>query len=467
MPSTIFDKIWEQHRITTSEEGTDLLHVDRSMLHDLSGTVGLEDMATDGRRVRNPALHLAVPDHAVSTDPGGQEAHDPRRERFVGGLERLSCESGIRHYGRGSGGQGITHVVGIERAFTLPGLTLVCGDSHTSTHGAVGALAWGIGSTETRHVLATQTLWMKKPKQARVWLEGSPMPGVYAKDVILWLIGRLGADWGREHAVEFAGPFVEGLSVEGRATVCNLAIEMGARFAIIAPDDTTFDYLRGGAFAPAGELWDRAVEDWGDLKTDGAASFEKEESFDVSGIVPQVTWGLSPEQVTGIEGGLPGPEAVDQAVTDYIGLVPGQGVGGVPLDYVFIGSCANNRIEDLRIAAAVVRGRRVAEGVTAWVVPGSEMVERAAEDEGLAEVFVEAGFSWRRPGCSMCVAVNGDAVPPGKRCLSTSNRNFIGRQGPGARTHLASPATAAASAIAGAIADPRGYLTAADAEKTS
>jgi 3-isopropylmalate/(R)-2-methylmalate dehydratase large subunit len=453
-PATLLDRVWEEHRIATDADGVDLLHVDRSLLHDLSGTVGLEDLEAAGRRVRHPELHLAVPDHAIGSDPHGLSG--PRTRRFVDGLARLTAAAGIRHLPRGSGAQGITHVVGLEQAFTLPGVTVVCGDSHTSTHGAVGALAWGIGSTETAHVLATQTLWQRKPRQKRVLLTGAPGPGVTAKDVVLQLIGRLGTDYGREHAVEFAGPYVRGLSVEGRATVCNLALELGARFALVAPDETVLRYLAGRPGTPTGPDLDAAVAHWRGLVTDPGAVFDGQVEVDVTATAPQVTWGTSPEHVVDVDGAV--PRDADPEALAHQGLRPGQGLAGLPLDRVFIGSCANNRIEDLRAAARVLAGRRVADGLVAWVVPGSEAVAAAARAEGLEEVFTAAGFEWRAPGCSLCVAVNGDRVAPGQRCLSTSNRNFVGRQGPGARTHLASPVTAAASALAGCITDPRPLL---------
>jgi 3-isopropylmalate/(R)-2-methylmalate dehydratase large subunit len=449
-PATLFDKLWDRHLVTTNDEGLDLIHIDRSLLTDLSGTIGLEEMEQDDSAVACPGLHAAMPDHVIPTGSEDTPQQAKLRARFVVNLDRLSKQTGIRHFARGSGRQGIVHVVGLEQGFTLPGTTLVCGDSHTSTHGAVGALAWGIGSTEVKHVLATQTLWMKRPKRARVWLDGTLQRGVFSKDLILWLIGRLGADYGREHAVEFTGPVIEALSVEARASVCNLGVEMGARFALIAPDDTTFRYLAGRTYAPEPALWEAALEDWRRLKTDPGAQFDKEIYLDASEVTPQITWGISPEQVTNLGGAVPLSGADDGAL-DYMGLAPGQSLEGLPVDYVFIGSCANSRIEDLRLVADIVRGKRVAERVTAWVVPGSEAVKRAAEDEGLAKIFLAAGFQWREPGCSMCNAVNGDLVAPGKRAVSTSNRNFVGRQGPNARTHLASPATAAACALAGEI----------------
>ncbi|MCA8900579.1 MAG: 3-isopropylmalate dehydratase large subunit [Hyphomonas sp.] len=447
---TLFGKLWNRHLILTNPEGLDLIHVDRSLLTDLSGTVGLEEMEEDGRKVANPALHAAMPDHVIPTGREDTPQQAKLRERFVRNLDRLSVQQGIRHFGRGSGRQGIVHVVGLEQGFTLPGATLVCGDSHTSTHGAVGALAWGIGSTEVKHVLATQTLWMKRPKTARVWLDGSLKRGVFSKDLILWLIGELGADFGREHAVEFAGPAIDALSIEARASLCNLGVEMGARFALIAPDEKTFAYHRGRPYVPDGELWESALEDWRTLHSDVTAIFDKEVRLDVSDVTPQITWGVSPEHVTGRGGAVPA-EGAESGALDYMGLCAGQSLIGLPVDYVFIGSCANSRIEDLRIAADIVRGQQVAGGVTAWVVPGSEAVKQLAEAEGLADIFIAAGFEWREPGCSMCNAVNGDLVAPGKRAVSTSNRNFVGRQGPNARTHLASPATAALCALAGEI----------------
>lgn len=449
-PSSLFDKLWDRHCILTNAEGLDLIHIDRSLLTDLSGTIGLEEMQKDGRPVACPGLHVAMPDHVIPTGSEDTPEQAKLRERFVVNLDHMSKAAGIRHFARGSGRQGIVHVVGLEQGFTLPGATLVCGDSHTSTHGAVGALAWGIGSTEVKHVLATQTLWMKRPKKARIWLEGALRRGVFSKDLILWLIGQLGADYGREHAVELAGPAIEALSIEARASICNLGVEMGARFALIAPDEKTFRYLEGRTYAPSGAIWEAALEDWRSLKSDPDAVFDKEARLDISEVTPQITWGVSPEQVSGLGGGVPANTSETGAL-NYMGLQAGQSLEGLPIDYVFIGSCANSRIEDLRLVADIVRGQTVSDRVTAWVVPGSEAVKRAAEAEGLAEIFLAAGFEWRQPGCSMCNAVNGDLVAPGKRAVSTSNRNFVGRQGPNARTHLASPVTAAICALAGEI----------------
>jgi 3-isopropylmalate/(R)-2-methylmalate dehydratase large subunit len=453
-PLTAFDKIWDAHVITKDGEDLDLIHIDRSLLTDLSGTVGLEENVAEGRPLPCPELHVAIPDHAIATDDA--PVFPEREARFAGELARLSELTGMRHWPRTSGRQGIVHVAGIEQGLTLPGATLVCGDSHTSTHGAVGAIAWGIGTTEVRHVLATQTLWLKKPLRARIWLDGTLGFGVTAKDIVLALIGQLGTDYGREHAIEFAGPVVRAMSIEARATLCNLAIEMGARIGFVAPDETTFAYLKGRPFAPKGKNWDAALAAWALLQTDDGAVFDKEERIDISLIAPQLTWGTSPNQVVPI--GAPVPSDAAQTSLDYIGLSAGDRVAGIPIDYVFIGSCANSRIEDLRAAAEVLRGKRIADHVTAWVVPGSEAVADEARAEGLDTIFIDAGFDWRLPGCSMCNAVNGDTVPSGKRVVSTSNRNFVGRQGPGSRTHLASPITAAACALAGSLADPRDYL---------
>ena len=454
-PKTAFDKIWDAHVILSDGEGLDLVHIDRSLLTDLSGTLGLEEMYGEGRTVANPELHLAIPDHAIPT--GGRPANPERERRFVDELERLAAFNAIRHRPRGSGEQGIVHVAGIEQGFTLPGATLVCGDSHTSTHGAIGALAWGVGSTEVKHVLATQTLWLKRPRRARIWLDGTLGFSATAKDVALWLIGELGADYGREHAIEFAGPAVAALSVEARATLCNLAVEMGARIGFVAPDETVFRYVEGRQFAPAPADWACALESWRAIRSDEDAVFDKEVRFDVSGIAPQISWGTSPDQVAPVTATV--PANAPRTTLDYIALDSGQAILGTPVDYVFIGSCANGRIEDLRAASQVVAGRHVSPQVTAWVVPGSEAVDAQARAEGIDAIFRDAGFEWRLPGCSMCNAVNGDIVPAGKRSVSTSNRNFMGRQGPGSRTHLASPVTAAASALEGRIADPRPYMT--------
>jgi 3-isopropylmalate/(R)-2-methylmalate dehydratase large subunit len=371
--------------------------------------------------------------------------------------------SGVRLFDLGQPGQGIVHVIGPELGLTLPGTLLVCGDSHTCTHGGMGALAFGIGSSEVVHVLATQTIVQRRPKKMRATFDGALPAGVTPKDMILRLIGEIGAAGGTGYAVEYAGSAIRALDIEGRLTICNLSIELGAKCGMVAPDDTTFAFLSGRPYAPAGEAWDAAVSDWRALPSDPDAVFDREVTIDVARIAPQITWGTSPEHVVGVDGRIPDPAAVAdsdrrnalQAALEYMGLKPGVLIAGTPVDWVFIGSCTNSRISDLRAAAAVANGRRVAASVRAWVVPGSENVKRQAEAEGLDRVFKSAGFEWREPGCSMCLAMNNETVPPGQRSVSTSNRNFVGRQGPGARTHLASPAMAAAAALAGRIVDVR------------
>jgi 3-isopropylmalate/(R)-2-methylmalate dehydratase large subunit len=378
-------------------------------------------------------------------------------------MRRHLSGSGIRFFDLGQPGQGIVHVMGPELGLTQPGMLVVCGDSHTCTHGGLGALAFGIGSSELTHVLATQTLIQRRPRTMRVRFEGRLPVGVTAKDLILTLIGHIGAAAGTGYAVEYAGSAIRDLPVEGRLTICNLSIELGAKMGLIAPDEKTYDYLRGRPYAPQGEMWDRAVAAWRKLPSDPDAAFDREVVIDVEKIIPQVTWGISPEHVIGVDGRVPNPSEVADAARraaietaiDYMGLTPGAPIAGTPVDWVFIGSCTNSRLSDLRAAAEIARGRKVASNVRAWVVPGSEIVKRDAVAEGLDKIFTDAGFEWREPGCSMCLAANGEVVAPGQRSVSTSNRNFVGRQGPRARTHLASPASAAAAAIAGAIADVR------------
>ncbi len=460
---TLFDKIWDAHVVADLGDDTALLHVDRHIMHDLGGGMGLRRIGEMGYRVRNPELTFATPDHAVSSAPGRTADTSPLSAQYMRALREQTRRHGVRLFDLGEDGQGIVHVVGPEMGISLPGTTIVCGDSHTCTHGALGAMAWGIGSSELLHVLATQTIQQRRPKRMRVTFTGTPGEWVRPKDLILHLIGTLGAAAGTGHAVEYAGPAIRALSMEGRLTLCNLSIEMGARFGMIAPDDTTIEYLSGRPFAPKGEVWDKAVAAWRRLPSDPDAVFDREEHVDIGSLAPQITWGTSPQDVVGVDGVIPDPASLPDAsrrnaATDalrYMGLEPGRPIAGTPIDRVFIGSCTNSRIEDLRDAARVVRGRRVAAGVTAWVVPGSVRVKQEAESEGLDRVFRDAGFDWREPGCSQCVAANGEVVPPGQRCVSTSNRNFVGRQGPGARTHLASPALAAAAAVAGSIADVR------------
>lgn len=452
-PQTLIEKLWASHIVQSAGNGTDLLHVDRHLLTDLAGTMGLEDVSHEEVGVLSPSLHAAVPDHVISTRLDSREDNPEQHRRFVGGLEKLSELHGIRHFGRSSGMQGIAHLFGLEQAFSLPGLTVVCGDSHTPTHGAIGALAWGIGSTEVKHALATQALWMKKPRTARIWIEGYLRRGVVAKDLILWLIGKLGAQFGVGHAVEFAGPLVGSMSVESRATLCNLAVELGAPYAIIAPDETVFEYLEGRRFSPRGELWALAISDWKELRSDPGAQFDKCVEVDARDVSPQITWGTRPDQTIPISGMVPDIPG-ETHTRSYMAVREGQTLLGQRVDVVFIGSCANGRIEDLRLAASMVAGKQVAHHVRALIVPGSQQVKKLAEEEGLDQIFRRAGFEWREPGCSMCVAVNGDLAGAEQRVVSTSNRNFIGRQGKGARTHLASPIIAAACALAGEITMP-------------
>ncbi|MBR0850720.1 3-isopropylmalate dehydratase large subunit [Bradyrhizobium diazoefficiens] len=455
-------KIWDQHVVARVSEDTDLIHIDRHLLHDLGGSRGLLDLKSRGLSVHNPELTFATPDHAISTAPGRSGTSRIGQE-LLAALRVETAASGIRMFDVDQPGQGIVHVIGPELGLSLPGCTIVCGDSHTCTHGGLGALAFGIGSSELTHVLATQTLIQRRPKTMRVRFEGRLPPGVTAKDMILALIGQVGAAGGTGYAVEYAGSAIRDLAVEGRLTICNLSIELGAKIGMVAPDETTFEFLRGRTYAPKGAMWEQAVEAWRELASDADATFDREVEIDVEKIIPQVTWGISPEHVIGVDGRIPDPGAIEdparraavETALDYMGLQAGAPIAGTPIDWVFIGSCTNSRLSDLRAAADVARGRRVAPNVRAWVVPGSENVKRQAVAEGLDRIFTEAGFEWREPGCSMCLAANGEVVAPGQRSVSTSNRNFVGRQGPRARTHLASPASAAASAIAGAIADVR------------
>ena len=459
---TLFDKIWQAHVVADLGDGYALLHVDRHLLHDLGGGRAVMDIKEKGYRLRNPGLTFATPDHAISSAPG-RAGTTATAARLLEDLRRLAREEGVRLFDVGEPGQGIVHVIGPELGLSLPGALIVCGDSHTCTHGGMGALAFGIGTSEVTHVLATQCLVQRRPKRMRVRFEGARGAGVTPKDMILHLIGRIGAAGGTGYAVEYGGAAVRALDVEGRLTLCNLSIELGAKMGMVAPDDTTFDYLAGRDFAPRGALWESALAAWRRLPSDPEASFEREERVDTGAIAPQITWGTSPEQVIAIGERIPDPAAMQdpgkrraaEAALDYMGLTPGAPIAGTPIDVVFIGSCTNSRLSDLRAAADIARRGRVAPQVRAWVVPGSESVKRQAEAEGLDRIFRDAGFEWREPGCSMCVAANGETVPPGRRSVSTSNRNFVGRQGPGARTHLASPAMAAAAALAGAIADVR------------
>jgi 3-isopropylmalate/(R)-2-methylmalate dehydratase large subunit len=461
MGLTLFDKVWNEHVVTDLGDGFALLHVDRHLITD-AGSKALVEMRQLGHEMRNPELAVASPDHSVSSAPGraGMTANGIK---LVGNLRKEAAARGIRLFDVGHPSQGILHVIGPELGLTLPGVLLVCADSHTCTHGGLGALAFGIGASEFMHVAVTQTIAQQKPKTMRVHIDGKPIAGVSPKDIILHVIGRIGASGGTGYAIEYAGEAVRDLEIEGRLTLCNLSIELGAKIGMVAPDEKTYAYLQGRELGPRAQDWDAAVAHWRTLRTDDDTMFDREVRIDVSAIAPQITWGTSPEQVIGVGERVPDPSlagdagkrASMQAALDYMGLEAGRPIAGTPVDWVFIGSCTNARLSDLRIAAAVAQGRKVAARVHAWVVPGSESVKRAAEAEGLDRIFKDAGFEWRDPGCSMCVAANGETVPRGQRSISTSNRNFVGRQGPGARTHLASPAMAAAAAIAGAIVDFR------------
>ncbi len=459
-PRTMFEKIWARHVVVEGPGGHTLLYVDRHLLHEGS-THAFVRLAKAGRRVRRPDLAFATADHYLPTTPPGTPIADAEVRNMIESLARGTGDNGIVYFGPGDPRRGIVHVIGPEQGLTLPGITLVCGDSHTATHGAFGALAFGIGSTEVEHVMATQTLWQKKPRAMRIGVEGRLGRGVTAKDVILAIIARIGAGGGTGHVLEYAGSAVRAMSMDERMTVCNMSIEAGARAGMIAPDETTFTFLEGRPFAPRGETWARAVADWRALATDAGAAFDREVVLAAADIAPTVTWGTSPQDAAPVTSRVPDPAAtadggrrasLERALA-YMGLVPGTPLTEVRVDRVFIGSCTNSRLEDLRAAAAVVRGRRAV--VPAWVVPGSGLVKRAAEAEGLDRVFRDAGLEWREPGCSMCVGMNGDLAREGERVASTSNRNFEGRQGKGARTHLMSPAMAAAAAVTGRLTDVR------------
>ncbi|HVZ42192.1 MAG TPA: 3-isopropylmalate dehydratase large subunit [Ramlibacter sp.] len=465
MSRTLFDKLWDIHVIEELGDGWALIHVDRHLLHDFSGPDAMREIESRGVRPFNPGLAFATPDHGVSSAPGRTGLTSLAGRTHYAALKRDTAAAGIRLLDVNSGSQGIVHVVGPELGIVLPGLSVACADSHTCTNGALGALAIGIGSTDCAHVMATQTLRLKKPGNMRIDLQGRIGAGVTPKDVALHIIQTLGAAAGTGHAIEFAGSAIRAMPVEGRLTVCNLAVEMGARFGVIAPDTKTIEYVRGRRHAPAGAQLEQAVIDWRELHSDDDARFDVDVTIDVTGVAPTVTWGTSPAQAIPIDGVMPElssfEDPVDRsaavAAYKYMGLEPGHRLIGTPVDWVFIGSCNNARLSDLEAAADVVRGRHVAPGVTAWIVPGSESVKQEAERLGLDRIFLRAGFAWRSPGCSMCAGSNGETVPPGQRCISTSNRNFMGRQGPRARTHLASPAMAAAAAMAGAIVDARSF----------
>jgi len=462
-PRTLFDKIWQNHLVDVQEDGTCLIYIDRHLVHEVTSPQAFEGLKLAGRKVRRPDLTLAVADHNVPTTDRSKGIDDEESRIQVETLEKNVKDFGVPYFPVMDVRQGIVHIIGPEQGFTLPGMTIVCGDSHTATHGAFGALAFGIGTSEVEHVLATQTLLQAPAKNMRITVEGAVPEGVTSKDVILAIIGKIGTAGGTGHVVEYAGEAIRAMSMEARMTVCNMTIEAGARAGMIAPDETTFEYLKGRPMAPKGGEWEMAVEYWKTLPSDEGAAYDKEVVLKAADIIPQVTWGTSPQDVVPVTGMTPDPAAesdpakkgaIERALA-YMGLEPNTPMTEVKVDKVFIGSCTNGRIEDIRAAAAVAKGRKVADSVHAMVVPGSGLVKEQAEQEGLDSILKEAGFDWREPGCSMCLAMNADKLEPGERCASTSNRNFQGRQGPGGRTHLVSPAMAAAAAVSGHLADVR------------
>jgi 3-isopropylmalate/(R)-2-methylmalate dehydratase large subunit len=461
--ATLFGKIWDRHVVTRRGDDV-LLYIDRQLVHEVTSPQAFEGLRLAGRPVRRPGAILAVPDHNVPTTPDRVQRIDDRESREqIETLRRNALGAGVVLFDIADPRQGIVHIIGPESGFVQPGITIVCGDSHTGTLGAFGAIAFGIGTSEVEHVLASQTLWQRMPRQMRVTVTGTLRPLVTPKDVILAVIAKIGASGGTGYAIEFAGDTIRGMSMEGRLTVCNMTIEAGARFGLIAPDETTIAYLSGRPLSPPAEMWSAAVAYWKGLSTDGGAGWDRDVTLPVSALEPHVTWGTSPQDALPVGGSVPDPasqadpgeRARMARALEYMGLAPGTKLTDIAVDKVFIGSCTNARIEDLRAAAAVAKGRKVAPEVTALVVPGSGLVKRQAEEEGLDAIFLEAGFQWRLPGCSMCLGMNPDKLRPGERCASTSNRNFEGRQGPGGRTHLMSPPMAAAAAIAGRIADVR------------
>jgi 3-isopropylmalate/(R)-2-methylmalate dehydratase large subunit len=462
-PRTLFDKIWDAHLVHKDEDGSSLIYIDRHLVHEVTSPQAFEGLRQTGRQVSAPERTLAVADHNVPTSDRSEGIADVESRIQVEALESNAAEFGVPYFGMEDIRQGIVHVIGPEQGFTQPGMTIVCGDSHTATHGAFGALAFGIGTSEVEHVLATQTLIQQPAKNMRITIDGDLTPGVTAKDLILHIIGVIGTAGGTGHVVEYAGEAIRNLSMEGRMTICNMSIEAGARAGMIAPDEHTFNYIKGRPMAPSGEAWDRAVAWWRTLPSDEGARYDREVVINAADIAPTVTWGTSPEDTVAITGTVPTPKAAkDQAqeakinrALDYMGLEAGMKVTDISIDTVFIGSCTNSRIEDLRAAAAIAKGRSVAEGVRAMVVPGSGLVKKQAEEEGLDAIFRDAGFDWREAGCSMCLAMNADRLSVGERCASTSNRNFEGRQGRGGRTHLVSPEMAVAAAISGKLADVR------------
>ncbi|MBT6122349.1 MAG: 3-isopropylmalate dehydratase large subunit [Candidatus Puniceispirillum sp.] len=462
-PKTLFDKIWDAHVVHQQDDGTCLIYIDRHLTHEVTSPQAFEGLRNNGRTVRAPNRTLAVADHNIPTTDRSEGIADEESRIQVEALETNAAEFGVPYFGMNDIRQGIVHVIGPEQGFTQPGMTIVCGDSHTATHGAFGALAFGIGTSEVEHVLATQTLIQKPAKNMRITVDGTLGAGVTAKDVILAIIGKLGTAGGTGHVIEFAGSVIRGLSMEGRMTICNMAIEAGARAGMIAPDDATFDYIADKPMAPKGDLWDKAVAYWRGLPSDEGARYDTEMALAAEDIGPTVTWGTSPEDALPIAGVVPDPEAESDAskrskierAIEYMGLTAGQKLTEIKVDTVFIGSCTNSRIEDLRAAAQIADGKVVADGMRALVVPGSGLVKEQAEAEGLDKIFQAAGFEWREPGCSMCLAMNADKLADGERCASTSNRNFEGRQGRGGRTHLVSPEMAVAAAVTGYLTDVR------------
>ncbi|MCS6289481.1 MAG: 3-isopropylmalate dehydratase large subunit [Nitrospira sp.] len=460
---TLFEKIWNDHVVRAEPDGTTLLYIDRHLVHEVTSPQAFEGLAVAGRTPRRPGAALAVPDHNVPTTDRRVAIADPISAKQIQTLDDNCKTFGITMFGMNDIRQGVVHVIGPEQGFTLPGMTIVCGDSHTSTHGAFGALAFGIGTSEVEHVLATQCLVQKRPKTMEVRVDGQLSPRCSAKDVILAIIGKIGTAGGTGYVIEYTGSAIRALSMEGRMTLCNMSIEGGARAGMVAPDETTFVYIKGRPMAPKGILWDQAVTAWRQLATDPGAKYDAVVELQAEAIAPQVTWGTSPGMVTGVDGNVPDPrtmgddklrQATERAI-EYMALLPGMPIRDIKIDKVFIGSCTNSRIEDLRLAASFAKGKKVASTVHAMVVPGSGLVKQQAEQEGLDRIFKESGFEWREAGCSMCLAMNADVLQPGERCASTSNRNFEGRQGAGGRTHLVSPAMAVAAAVEGHFVDIR------------
>jgi 3-isopropylmalate/(R)-2-methylmalate dehydratase large subunit len=465
-PRTLFDKIWDSHLVAKQEDGTCLIYIDLHLVHEVTSPQAFEGLRAAGRKLRRPDKTLAVADHNVPTTDRSKGISNEESRIQVETLEKNVKEFGVPYFPVDDVRQGIVHIIGPEQGLTQPGMTVVCGDSHTATHGAFGGLAFGIGTSEVEHVMATQTLIQRPAKNMRVTIEGKPPAGTTAKDFILAIISKIGTAGGTGHVIEFAGEAIRDLSMEGRMTVCNMAIEGGARAGMVAPDETTFAYLKGRPYAPKGAAWEAAVAYWKTLPSDPGATYDKEVVLNAAEIVPYVTWGTSPQDALPITGSVPDPAAIEdeyrrasiQRSIEYMGLTPGQKLTDIKVDTVFVGSCTNGRIEDIRTVAGLAKGRKVAPGVRALIVPGSGLVKEQAEQEGLDSILVEAGFEWREPGCSMCLAMNDDKLRPGERSASTSNRNFEGRQGPGGRTHLVSPAMAAAAAISGHLADVRELL---------